>query len=388
MTQFLSRIRRRLQSLLPSELEGGELAALLSAGGHSILLSNRRAHLVINRVRLFAFLFAVLTPLWCLVDYLVFDAPLWYYLACLRLLTSTCFVGLLCYRVQTRMRDAYRVMALLFAIPTLFYIASHSLLSGYALSDFSQAVATGYAFLPFVLMAGLAIFPLTLKENLLIAAVIMLAQLLAGYFSWSTLNWPSFVGGTWLLLLIGAVVMLASVSQLAFMLVLVRQVMHDPLTGAYSRGGGQEVMRVYWYRSLRMDEPLAIAFFDIDHFKAINDSCGHDAGDRVLSSFASNIGDRVRDQDVLIRWGGEEFVLLLPQTTQAGAVEMLERLRNDGFGLRPDGQPLTASIGLAERQSDQASLVEELLERADQRMYQAKQAGRNRIMCQDGELTV
>lgn len=379
MKCFLVRSRRWLQALLPSELEGGELRALLSSREHSMLLSSRRAQLIINRVRLFAFLFAVLTPLWCVVDWLVFEAPLWYYLAGLRLLASACFAALLWHPPRDRMGDAYRVMALLFAIPTVFYIASHCLLSGHALNDFSQAVATGYAFLPFVLMAGLAIFPLTLKENVWVVSAVLGAQLLAGYFSWSTLNWPSFVGGTWLLVLIAGVVLLAGMSQLAFMLVLVRQVIHDPLTGAYARGSGEEIMQIYWRRSQRQDEPLALAFFDLDHFKAVNDNHGHDAGDQVLQEFAQAIRNGVREHDVLVRWGGEEFVLLLPMTSQSAAVEVVERLRSKGLGRRPDGQRLTASIGLAERQHDGVVAMENLLELADQRMYQAKHGGRDRL---------
>ena len=379
MTSLLISARQRLQALLPPELENGELQALLSPRSHWVTLSYRRARLIVNRVRLFAFLFAVLTPLWSVVDYLVFEAPLWYYLAGLRLFASACFIALLYIPAQERMRDAYRQMALLFSVPTLFYIASHSVLSGHQLNDFSQAVATGYAFLPFVLMAGLAIFPLTLKESALIASVIMGAQLLAGYFNWSTLNWPSFIGGTWLLLLIGTVVVMASMSQLAFMLVLVRQLMHDPLTGVYARRRGEEVMRIYWQRAERQGEPLAVAFFDLDHFKAINDTYGHDAGDRTLRQFVERLTSVVREQDVVIRWGGEEFVLLLPVTQTESAKQILQCLTGDGFGLRPDGQLLTASIGLAEREFDRVTSVEELLELADRRMYQAKQGGRNRI---------
>ena len=385
MTPFLIRSRHRLQALLPPELEGRELRALLTLSDHSLLLSSRRARLIINRVRLFAFLFAVLTPLWCVVDFLVFDAPLWYYLAGLRLLASACFAVLLWHPPRDRMRDAYRVIAWLFAIPTLFYIASHSVLASYELNDFSQAVATGYAFLPFVLMAGLAVFPLTMLESLLVASSVLGAQLLAGYFSWSTLNWPSFLGGTWLLVLLAGVVVLAGMSQLAFMLVLVRQMIHDPLTGAYARGSGEEIMEVYWRRSLRQDEPLTLVFLDLDHFKTINDRYGHDAGDQVLSQFAHRVRGAVREQDVLVRWGGEEFVLLLPMTPHAVAVEVLRRVQAGGFGERPDGQPLTASMGLAERCQDGSETLAALLERADQRMYQAKNAGRNRLCGASGD---
>lgn len=377
MLQFAQHARRRLQSLLPPELEGSELWALLSSSRHAFLLGSRRARLIINRVRLFAFLFAVLTPLWCVVDFLVFEAPLWYYLASLRLATSAAFLVLLLAPTRKRMADAYRAMALLFAIPTLFYIASHSLLAGHQLTDLSEAVATGYAFLPFVLMAGLAIFPLTLKENLMVASVIMGAQLLAGYLNWSTLNWPSFVGGTWLLLLIAAVVMLASLSQLAFMLVLVRQLMHDPLTSTFNRAAGEEICQLYWNQSVRNKQPLSLALLDLDHFKAVNDNHGHEAGDLVLQQFAKCLNNSIRETDILIRWGGEEFVLLLPNTSLPDAKLLLERVREQGFGLRPDLQPLTASIGIAERIRNRTQTVSLLLEKADQRMYQAKRQGRN-----------
>ena len=94
-------------------------------------------------------------------------------------------------------------------------------------------VGAGYAFLPFVLMAGLTIFPLTLVENLVLASLLLLAQAFAGYLSWATLNWPSFAGAFWLLILIAGVTSLASMSQLAFMFALVRQAIRDPLTGCF-----------------------------------------------------------------------------------------------------------------------------------------------------------
>lgn len=137
-------------------------------------------------------------------------------------------------------------------------------------------------------------------------------------------------------------------------------------------------MHIYWLRSVRRGEPLSVAFFDLDHFKVINDAYGHDAGDQVLCQFTQLLGATVREQDLLVRWGGEEFVLLL-EAKRADAYEILQRLQAKGFGLRPDGGPLTASVGLAEREADCASSMEKLIELADQRMYRAKRAGRNRI---------
>ncbi len=384
MSRFLSFISQRLATFLPNELTTLELWQLLSPRQHSALLSQRRATMIVNRVRLFAMLFAVLTPVWGVIDIIVFDSPLWIKLAFLRLATSTAFAALLVfYRPTGSLFDAYRAMAVLFIIPTVFYIASHSLLNGYELNNVSAAIATGYAFLPFVLMAGLAIFPLSIAENALLASILLIAQGLAGYLNWSTLNWPSFAGGFWLLILIAGVTALASSSQLAFMITLVRQAIHDPLTGIFSRGSGKEILTMQWSNAQQNNQPLSLAFIDLDHFKSINDSFGHEAGDAILRDFATQISNNLRSSDSLLRWGGEEFLLIMPNTHKEKAQHALQRMQTMGFGMRPDGKPLTASIGLAEHISDQTQTHQQLLELADKRMYQAKQAGRNQICTLD-----
>lgn len=384
MSRFLSFISQRLATFLPNELNTGELWQLLSPRQHSALLSQRRATMIVNRVRLFAMLFAALTPVWGVIDIMVFDSPLWIKLAFLRLATSTAFTALLVfYRPTGSLFDAYRAMAVLFIIPTVFYFASHSLLNGYELNNVSAAIATGYAFLPFVLMAGLAIFPLSIAENALLASILLIAQGLAGYLNWSTLNWPSFAGGFWLLILIAGVTALASSSQLAFMITLVRQAIHDPLTGIFSRGSGKEILTMQWSNAQQNNQPLSLAFIDLDHFKSINDSFGHEAGDAILRDFATQLGNNLRSSDSLLRWGGEEFLLIMPNTHKEKAQHALQRMQTMGFGMRPDGKPLTASIGLAEHISDQSQTHQQLLELADKRMYQAKQAGRNQICTSD-----
>jgi len=381
MTSILYALAKRLALLLPSELRLHELRQLLTPRGHSLLLSQRRATMIVNRVRLFAFLFAVLTPLWSLVDMMVFNRTLWLSLAACRALTCAAFACLLLlYRPNGRLFDAYRAIAILFAIPTLFYIASHTLLGGQQHDQVSAAVATGYAFLPFVLMAGLAIFPLTLQENLLLVTLLLVAQLIAGYLSWTTLSWPSFAGGFWLLILIAGVTALASMSQLAFMIALVRQAIHDPLTGVLSRGSGEEILELHWHSARRNGSPLSVVFIDADHFKSINDRFGHEAGDRVLRELAKRLQHGLRQSDSLLRWGGEEFLLVMPGADLQQARQALQRIVAQGLGLRPDGEPLTVSVGIAERLADEAGSCRELLDLADQRMYLAKQSGRNRII--------
>ena len=131
---------------------------------------------------------------------------------------------------------------------------------------------------------------------------------------------------------------------------------------------------------MRHGTPFTVAFIDLDRFKEVNDQHGHDAGDQVLAAAAANIASSLRGTDILLRWGGEEFVVLLPNTPCSKAMVGLERLRVQGFGLRPDGRAQTASIGVAERLADGVDAGPRLIDLADQRMYQAKQAGRNRLV--------
>jgi diguanylate cyclase (GGDEF)-like protein len=370
----------RLARLLPSELHANEYKTLLSPHRHSLLLTQRRATMIINRVRLFAFLFAVLTPLWAIVDLAVFSHPLWLGLATFRLLAAAAFACMLMsYRPGGDLFAAYRAIALLFAIPTVFYIASHILLGGYQLTPLAAVVASGYAFMPFVLMAVVAIFPLTLIEAAVVVFTMLVAQALAGYLEWAMLSWPSFVGGFWLLFLIAGVATLACLSQLAFMIALFRQAVRDPLTGVFSRSSGQEILQLQWDTSRRNDNGLAVAFIDLDFFKSISDTYGREVGDQALRDFTGYMLGSLRNTDTLLRWGGDEFVVIMPDADREQACLALRRILRHGLGTRPDGALLTASIGLSERCADFAESPRQLLELAEQRMRWAKRAGRNRL---------
>jgi diguanylate cyclase (GGDEF)-like protein len=375
---------QRLAGLMPGELNEDELGWLVSPHAHLPLLARRRAILIVNRVRLFAFLFAALTPLWSIVDYFAFPFPLWRELALMRLAASVAFACLVfCYRSNGDLFNAYRAIALLFAIPTVFYVASHTLLTFYQLSGISAALGSGYAFLPFVLLAGLAIFPMTLLETVVVASPILICQGVSGYMRWAEMDWPSFAGAFWLLLLIAGVAGVAGACQLAFMIALVRQAIRDQLTGAFSRSSGVELLDLHFTNACRANSAFAVAFFDLDRFKQINDQFGHESGDRALVAMTDSVSRHMRHGDALVRWGGEEFALLMPGATLEQAGLAIERVRKEGFGTRPEGEPLTASIGIAERRADGAAQWKDLVELADQRMYRAKQGGRDRVVSWD-----
>ena len=370
---------------MANELKPDEFLWLLSPLRHQALLTSRRATMIVNRTRFIAFLFAVLTPLWSIVDYIVFPLNLWVSLAVLRFLACLAFVALVrLYKPDGSLPNAYRALGILFLIPTAFYLASHQILTAFNLSGLSAAIAAGYAFLPFVLLAGLSIFPLSIAENLILASPVLISQGLAGILNWNTLDWPSFVGAFWLLALLTGVSALAGMSQLAFMVALVRQAVRDPLTGIFARRSGEELLTLQFSISLRGGSPLSLAFIDLDHFKSINDQFGHEAGDQALIQAAQAITGLLRAGDILIRWGGEEFLLIMPNTDIKQADIALARMRQAGFGNRPDGEDLTASIGVAERIQDASPDYHCLIESADQRMYLAKKRGRN-LVVSDGQ---
>jgi diguanylate cyclase (GGDEF)-like protein/PAS domain S-box-containing protein len=163
---------------------------------------------------------------------------------------------------------------------------------------------------------------------------------------------------------------------------LINMALFDSLTGALSRPAFMEQSTKELSRSMRFHRPLSVMMIDIDHFKAINDNYGHAAGDNVLQIFVEAIQEVIRSTDFLGRVGGEEFALLLPDTSAPAAAHLAERIRE-----RITRYPylagdmlieVTASLGVAEFQSEDRD-IKTLLNRADEALYQAKQSGRNRV---------
>lgn len=160
---------------------------------------------------------------------------------------------------------------------------------------------------------------------------------------------------------------------------------HDALTGIHNRRYLEEVMRQEQSRSSRYNTPLCVCLVDIDLFKSINDSLGHQGGDEVLKGFSSNAIRGVRQSDHFGRYGGEEFLAILTETELRGAITWADHLRDEtknlGFsGLSPDFR-MTISIGIAQYHPGED--IEKTVSRADKALYVAKAAGRNRVEAED-----
>lgn len=156
----------------------------------------------------------------------------------------------------------------------------------------------------------------------------------------------------------------------------------DPLTSLYNRRKFNEVLQYEIERDRRYKCGLSLILCDIDHFKQINDNYGHDIGDKVLTEFAEQVKTAIREADLFARWGGEEFAILIPNSSSEIAISLAEKIRifieNSNFSV---GKKVTASFGVSILLMNEDR--ESLIKRADHALYTAKEKGRNLVVYED-----
>lgn len=154
---------------------------------------------------------------------------------------------------------------------------------------------------------------------------------------------------------------------------------HDYLTGCYNRAFFEKNAIEELERSNRYHNPLSLLMLDLDYFKRINDTYGHMAGDEVLKQVSETVSGIIRSTDIFGRFGGEEFVVLIPETSVNGAVQVAEKIRLAiEKAVWPVDEIITVSIGVVERNLNES--LDDLYRRVDHQLYQAKTAGRNRVV--------
>lgn len=162
----------------------------------------------------------------------------------------------------------------------------------------------------------------------------------------------------------------------------------DALTGCLNRATADALLRHELERGRREHTPVGFVLLDLDHFKVINDTHGHSAGDTALQCFVAEVRRRLRASDVMGRWGGEEFVLVLPSTDPTGAARLVEQIRDgvEALQIQHEGADpfrITVSAGVVIAQPHQHLSAEQLFTLVDQALYRAKDDGRNRVHVQD-----
>lgn len=157
------------------------------------------------------------------------------------------------------------------------------------------------------------------------------------------------------------------------------QASHDLLTGLFNRQKFHEIFGKEIRRDKRYQNDLSLILFDIDHFKKFNDEFGHNMGDEVLKFIAEVVTRSVREHDTVVRWGGEEFLVLLPETNIDGAMKVAEKIRNaiQEFKSKKLPKQITASFGVTTL--DEGDIEEEFIKKADIALYKAKRDGRNMV---------
>mgnify|MGYP001150390912 CR=1 FL=1 len=352
---------------------------ILRARSHSKHFKNTRASYISNRVRSLAFILAVLIPAWIAVDTLYLPDNKLYVIAVLRILTGASCLGLALWsRNSHDLKTSRMKLALLILLPLLFHTGSQV----YLLSNNQEALPAGYHFFPFLVISMGSIFPLTIFEGGFIASFVMglyttTKLAMADLFTLSSLN------DLWLLGLLAIIAGWASLTQLTMMMRLYRQAHRDPLTGLANRRSIMDFLKREVKYSRAIDAPLSVILLDLDKFKRINDEHGHAVGDQVLRGFAELLIAQSRSEDLVGRYGGEEFLIILSATPVEVAQQIAERLR-----LSCHQQPITlteqqnlsytTSAGVTALLSHET--IDEMMKRVDDALYNAKGHGRDRVV--------
>jgi len=356
--------------------------SLISARSHSLLLSHDRMRFMSTRLGAAAIFLCIATIAWIPIDVVLFfaDWSIVFLLIIGRVATGLLFLAVASLQLRSAtLHQELGALGLMIGAGTGFFVYAHIVITAAGTSHLAGPEHAQYLLLPVALAAGIGIFPLTLIEAALLLAGPLMALTVETLVNDGYLTWSLAEVAVVLMCSIAITTVVCSVSQLKLLIDLHEQSTIDPLTGTLSRRAGIELLDILFAKSQRSNSAFSLVLMDLDHFKKVNDGYGHAAGDRVLREIARRLRGALRREDALIRWGGEEFVLVLSNATAENATQLIIKLCEFGLGNRPDGSIQTVSVGLAERLSDEAQSWQQLVEIADSRMYEAKKLGRDRL---------
>ncbi|WP_210396479.1 GGDEF domain-containing protein [Motiliproteus sediminis] len=367
-------IKRLLGGFQPSDI--------LSARQHSPDFNATRADYITKRLRFMLLFFVAAVPAWIPVDYLTLNSENFSRISLARV-ALTAFLGLLYLisRSKPRPLTAHAVLVFTILSSVTFYLASMIIMA----TGVTETPLAGYSAMPMMVVALTGLFPVTLLFGALLAATITLSYL--GLQTWlGQLATSETLNTLWVIGLVTGVTLWIQCGQLLMLLKLYRESTRDALTGLINRRVLMKQFELVMEDANAGNTGFAVLMCDLDRFKRINDNHGHLIGDKVLRQAAAVLTDNLRKSDTIARFGGEEFMAILPGLNAAEAKRLAEELRQAFEACEiSDGAngtiPVTTSIGLTDYQPGER--IEELLERADQLLYQAKQKGRNQVVASD-----
>ena len=304
------------------QLKQEYLYDLLRARSHSKHFRHTRAQYISSRVRSISLILAILIPAWIAVDAFFLPADDFKTIALLRLISGAACLALFLWREANHDLIIARLkLALLVIIPSCFHTATQFFLLGNG-----HELPAGYHFFPFLIIGLGAIFPLTIVEggylaSFVVGLYVVTKLLLGDLLALDSLN------DIWLLTLLASIAGWAALTQLSMMMRLYRQAHRDPLIGLANRRSIVGFLEREVQQSRELDVPLSVILLDLDKFKRINDTFGHAVGDQVLRHFSELLIGQSRAEDLVGRYGGEEFLMILSSTPQQTAQQVAERLR-------------------------------------------------------------
>lgn len=368
--RLLPKIAMLLQRVNPSDI--------FSTRNHSIDFKSSRADYISVRTRILSLVFAVLALIWIPIDYIAMDDETFGKFLVLRLIFSLAFLLLALWGGRCSELTVARVRITFFiVVPGLFYLVSHLMLP--EVSE-DSALLIGYSFLPLLVTAFLAIFPLTLLEGgiyitLSVFMFVITRVVDDGLFTVNAL------GDLWLLFLLGGIALWVEVTQLYMLMNLYREATRDALTGLVNRRILSKNLEDEIIRSDSYGSDLYVMLFDLDFFKRINDNYGHMTGDRVLQKFGKILMSHCGVSVVVGRYGGEEFLAIVPERQREEVLALAESIRQSCHDvvmrtLQDDREvKFTTSVGVAKRRVNESA--SELFSRVDEELYRAKSSGRD-----------
>ncbi|HEB57328.1 MAG TPA: GGDEF domain-containing protein [Gammaproteobacteria bacterium] len=347
---------------------------------HSRDFNGSRAEYIYMRVRLLSIVFSILALLWIPIDIIIVPENALVSILTLRIAYSGLFLLLgLSTKGPQSLHCARLRLSIFVFIPCLFYVGSRLVFN----SDTGiEGALVGYSFLPYLTVVLLAIFPLTLIEGISYASLVGITFLGSEVYFGGLLT-GSTLGNVWLLTLLAGIAVWAQLAQLHMLLRLYREASRDALTGLVNRRVLNKWLQLEITRARQQQRPLSVLLFDLDFFKRVNDTYGHLTGDKVLQAFSRLLKRDLVNYNLISRYGGEEFLAVLPGLEESKAMAIADRIRRNCHTVNTKGPEgclvnFTVSIGVTGlRDTD---TTETLVSRVDKGLYSAKMKGRDIVV--------
>ncbi len=360
-------------------LDGFRLDDIIWSEHHSEDFKNTRAEYVVVRLRFMLIFFATAVSAWTVIDFYTLTLAHFYLMASARAALACTLVLIWSVSLRTQgHRPVSVLLALTMLAVTLFYTVATLILH----SGTPEQPLVGYAVLPLMAIGLMGLFAATLLYGVAVIAMIFVFYIGLEYWL-GTLGSLQTLNFVWTLIMAAGVALWIESGQLLMLLRLYRESTRDPLTGLMNRRVLMKQLLAEVAMQQESGRCFSLLMIDLDRFKLVNDEYGHMVGDLVLKSSAQMMASELRSTDIIARFGGEEFVAMLPGQNSVEAIPAAERIRRR-LDITPvitpagDAIKVSASIGVAEYEPGER--IEHTLNRVDESLYKAKESGRNQVI--------